>query len=203
MSLRPALKRGASMAKKESGGNAWWLIVPGWLWIASGVGVVFFVALFFLSSSKVVYVRNIVTNSIKVQKPKSTELVFDFYTLLPELPETEVWNSELEEGVNESVHSNKAENGKKGVAIQDVDNKQSFGSYLLQVGSFRSMKDADRLRVELLLWGLSPKVEKANIGNGESWHRVQIGPFKDRESLRRAQQVIAEHNIDSLLLKQR
>jgi len=51
----------------------------------------------------------------------------------------------------------------------------------LQVGSFRRYEEADRRKAELALLGYTATVQAANV-NGETWHRVKIGPMPDAEA---------------------
>ena len=51
----------------------------------------------------------------------------------------------------------------------------------LQVGSFRRYEEADRRKAELALLGFNASVQAANV-NGETWHRVKIGPLPDAEA---------------------
>ncbi len=51
----------------------------------------------------------------------------------------------------------------------------------LQIGSFRRYEEADRRKAELALLGYNASVQAANV-NGETWHRVKIGPLPDAEA---------------------
>jgi len=51
----------------------------------------------------------------------------------------------------------------------------------LQVGSFRRYEEADRRKAELALLGFAANVQAANV-NGETWHRVKIGPMPDADA---------------------
>jgi cell division protein FtsN len=74
---------------------------------------------------------------------------------------------------------------------------------LLQVGSFKSNRDADSLRARLLLLNLNAKIEKVSPRKNETWHRVIVGPFSDRSELADARGKLASNGIDSLLLKRK
>lgn len=75
--------------------------------------------------------------------------------------------------------------------------------YVLQAGSFRRLADADAVRARLLLLNLRASIEKVNTADGQTWHRVLIGPFASPEESARARAVLAQNGIDSLLLKRR
>ena len=115
---------------------------------------------------------------------------FEFYTLLPEmevvvpeedLPEPGVAPAERD-GETEVSTAPAVEDG----APAEPDPALESGHYILQVASFRSMKDADGLKAQLTLLGFHPVVQTVAIDSDEKWHRVRIGPYADRESLEAA-----------------
>lgn len=72
--------------------------------------------------------------------------------------------------------------------------------YFLQAGSFRQQDDAERRRAEILLLGLDPKIEQTSGDNGR-WFRVSLGPFESHDAITRARGLLANQNIDSVLLR--
>ncbi len=72
--------------------------------------------------------------------------------------------------------------------------------YFLQAGSFRQQEDAERRRAELLLLGLTPNIEESTVDSGR-WFRVSLGPFESHEAVSKARSLLANQNIDSVLLK--
>jgi cell division protein FtsN len=73
--------------------------------------------------------------------------------------------------------------------------------YLVQVGSFKNAADADRLKAQLLLLGMEVRVSRVRIDDGDTWHRVRVGPFADRKSLESARQRLAEAGIRSIVIR--
>lgn len=73
--------------------------------------------------------------------------------------------------------------------------------YRLQVGSFRSQSDAERLRASLLLEGMSAYSQSVEA-NGNTWHRVMVGPFTDRSKMNRAYDELVARNIKPLELRE-
>ena len=73
--------------------------------------------------------------------------------------------------------------------------------YLLQAGSFRDAKDAESMRVQLILLNLDVAISKFNH-NGEIWHRVIVGPFPNRSIMSKTRTTLLENGIESLLLTQ-
>jgi len=69
----------------------------------------------------------------------------------------------------------------------------------LQVGSFRHYEEADRRKAELALLGYAATVQAANV-NGETWHRVKIGPMPDAEA-RKLRDRLKAVGMNPLLVK--
>mgnify|MGYP000866533504 FL=1 len=69
----------------------------------------------------------------------------------------------------------------------------------LQVGSFRRYEEADRRKAELALLGYAATVQAANV-NGETWHRVKIGPLPDAEA-RKLRDRLKAVGMNPLLVK--
>lgn len=74
--------------------------------------------------------------------------------------------------------------------------------YFLQAGSFRKQADADKVRAQIILLGQSVKVESGTVKD-ETWYRVLVGPFSNREQLTGAQKQLAGAGFSNLLLQQR
>ena len=104
---------------------------------------------------------------------------FEFYKMLPE--------SEVDTTNVEPYKS----------TPKDVKPKHT---YVLQVGSFQSGSDAERLRAQLILQGL-PNVHtrKVTNSNGTVWHQVRSGPFDNRSQLNKAQDRLVRMNIQPLV----
>jgi cell division protein FtsN len=73
--------------------------------------------------------------------------------------------------------------------------------YLVQVGSFKQAADADRLKAQLLLLGMEVRVSRVRIDDGDTWHRVRVGPFADRKTLEVARQRLAEAGLRSIVIR--
>lgn len=65
----------------------------------------------------------------------------------------------------------------------------------IQVASFSDAADAERLRAELIINGLtSTHLTEADLGDRGIYHRVMVGPFNDRSQLNKAQDILADLN---------
>jgi cell division septation protein DedD len=78
----------------------------------------------------------------------------------------------------------------------------SGGRYILQAGSSRNAADAERLRAGLALQGMVAQVQQVAI-NGETWHRIRVGPFGSRTDADAAQRQLHAAKINTMLLELR
>ena len=77
------------------------------------------------------------------------------------------------------------------------------GTYVLQVGSFRSEAEAERHRARLALLGLEAWVQTIAIDGEATWHRVQVGPYDEIGALNDARVRLRENDIETMALKVR
>lgn len=172
-----------------------------WPWFFTGLALGLFVALF-------VYLRQYVPEqmasmqehkeSSRVERPKRTSTQsrsnqssydrpqFEFYTILPEM-EITVPDSEVQ------------------VATQPLpepkEKDETGGSYMLQVGSFQKLEQADELKATLALIGFEAEIQSVAVAGGQTWHRVRLGPYTDLARLNETRIRLRENNIEALLLK--
>jgi len=110
-------------------------------------------------------------------KPK-----FDFYKILPEIevkvPDWEI----LSPAVNKK-------------------NEFKQGTYVLQVGSFKQYKDADRAKAGLALGGIQAKIHRVVINGQDVWYRVHVGPYSDIGSVQAMRARLIESGNDFILLR--
>jgi len=112
---------------------------------------------------------------------------FDFFTLLPRM-EVVVPEEELEPAPADAPSSPAAATA------------PPAAGYLLQVGSFRNDRDADRLKAQLLLAGFEASVVRVRSERGQVWHRVRTGPYRDTRSLKAARTRLAANGIRNPLV---
>lgn len=116
----------------------------------------------------------------EVKKSASEKPRFEFYTLLPEqeviIPDSEVREQQ-----------------------QRMAEKQS-GTYVIQVGSFRSKEDADSLKAKLAFLGVESTIDSVS-SKEETWHRVRVGPFTDSRELNRIRNRIHANKMNTLVVK--
>jgi cell division protein FtsN len=76
------------------------------------------------------------------------------------------------------------------------------GSYLLQVGSFRSNADAERLRAELALLGIQTSIHTATIGDGKTYHRVRTAAL-EQAAANAVQTKLKRNGHESMMMRAR
>ncbi len=168
--------------------------VPGWAWLLAGValGLGIAVAAYFQLRPGGEPPPPPPAARTTPQQPEAPKPVppapkprFDFYTILPE----------MEVVVPEESITGKTEQG-----VRQVEKP---GTYLLQVGSFRTLRQADQLKARLALLGFEPRIQKVTVDDGRTFHRVRVGPFHDLQALNQARARLREHHIKAMLLKVR
>jgi len=78
---------------------------------------------------------------------------------------------------------------------------QADARFMLQAASFRQADDADRLAERLRDFGLLAQISEVKSGDGDTWHRVQVGPYRDRRELTRAQDLMVTQGIEPLMIQ--
>lgn len=73
--------------------------------------------------------------------------------------------------------------------------------YMLQAASFREPGDAQQLQRRLRDFGLLAQVSEVKASGGETWHRVQVGPYADNREISRAQDLMVTQGIEPLLIR--
>lgn len=129
---------------------------------------------------------------------KTVEPTFDFYTLLPEM---EVVVESKNKGEPPVVSSPPEESQPATTTPAETKQPEPAESYMIQVGSFKKLADADGFRARLALLGIESKVQTVTIDSKETWHRVQVGPIAGRNKADALQKQLRENDIDSLLMR--
>jgi cell division protein FtsN len=74
--------------------------------------------------------------------------------------------------------------------------------YLIQAASFHAMDDAESLRAQLILIGMTVRTTAVQVAD-KSWYRVTVGPFPSQAEATRAMTRLHELDLDALLIKRR
>lgn len=108
---------------------------------------------------------------------------YDFFTVLPEM-EVVVPEQELDRQARPEAPA------------QQNDAQQ----YILQVGSFQALSDAEQQKAKLALLGETASIQTVTV-NGATWHRVRIGPVSGARQADEKRNKLADNDIDSLVMK--
>jgi len=121
--------------------------------------------------------------------PKSQEegeaQQFDFYEMLPKY---------------EVVIPEKDGKGGAAPAIVNGGPVDKPGAYILQAGSFRNHKDADRVKALIAMQGVESKIYKVTIEK-DTWHRVRVGPITNLQQLEDTRSKLRQAQIDALVIR--
>jgi cell division protein FtsN len=176
---------------------------PGWVWLLTGLSMG-------LAVAAVVHLQHTrsgppVAEPVAAQTAKpasqraeeSAELEpaaeapqggFDFYTMLP--------------GLEVVVPEEEARPRAGTAAPASTVPAPAQGRYWVQAGSFRTHHEADRRKAELALLGLSSSIQEVSL-EGQTWHRVRVGPLSDAAQAETTRRRLADNNIGSIAVRER
>jgi hypothetical protein len=111
-------------------------------------------------------------------------------------------------GAEESVDPN------RGLLAKDAGETESLGeagidpktvspsglTYLLQVGTFRAMEDAEQMRARMAILGFEARITDIEK-DGAVLHRVRMGPYGSIEELNKSKARVLENGIDSIVIR--
>lgn len=158
-------------------------ILPAWAWLLGGLLLGLFCSnLFYWKFQNPLQQKKQEKPALQkaskketLEKKLSTQTRFDFYTMLPSMKEEEL--------VNEEAQTQKQQ-------------------YIIQVGSFRDLIQAEELKAQLALLGFEASIQTIKITDKDMWYRVYMGPFKAKEmALQKQQQIEQAQELHSLVLK--
>jgi cell division protein FtsN len=184
--------------------------LPGYIWLLSGLAIGLFVALIIYLDkqpendqdfgSAVQHELEKLKQQAKNKASKKTEpssatkkeQKFNFYTILPELevliPESETRPPPRSSDVKSKTTAIKAQNSKK------------LKQYVLQVGSFQNLTDAEKLKANLAFLGLKAEIQHVTVNN-QAWHRVRTGPYQNKQRLYQNQKLLKQNDIDAISME--
>lgn len=77
----------------------------------------------------------------------------------------------------------------------------STGTFVLQLGSFKGEKDAEHLKAQLAMLGISTRVQSVTLKDGAVWHRVVTGHLEGKQALDEARAKLKKHGHDGVVIK--
>lgn len=200
--------------------------LPSWIWGLAGLSIGLFVALLIQLHHSAPSNTEAVTSLFQPQESdidssigpttgrtsipnEPTQPRFEFYKLLPDqevevpAPEPNLTTPMAKQPTAAAGHRSNAEHPRPQTATAiPRESSPTNASYLLQVGSFRNLDDADQLKARLALLGVEASIQNVELADGGgTWHRVRIGPFSDRKRLNTIRKRLQTDNIHAILLK--
>ena len=223
---KPAPKRGASRNQAPAKQP-----VPGWIWLAIGLAVGAFVVFLMKLEPGGGDIQRAKPEQQKPGKTAEADKAasgtqpikpkYDFYTLLPEtevivppeavpektppVPAQPVPTAPVTQAEAAKIDTARAQAALMGQTpppAPPVIKPAATTQFFLQAGSFRKQADADKVRAQIILLGQVVKVESGTVKD-ETWYRVLVGPFSNREQLTVAQKQLGGAGFSNLLLQQR
>jgi cell division protein FtsN len=173
--------------------------IPAWIWLLTGIliGLVTAVALMHkgylpelkqpkpsVDSTTPAATESALLEDKDSGDTRSKKPRYDFFTVLPEM-EVVVPEQELR---------------RKAEPESSMTSASTQDSYILQVGSFRNPADAEQMKARLALLGSKATVQTVTV-NGQTWHRVRIGPYKGARKADEMRRMLADNQIDTLVMK--
>lgn len=129
--------------------------------------------------SKPVEIKKVIKKKVEKLKQQTQKIKFDFYNMLP----------------NQDVTVQQKQ-------PQPVSNDTtSESTYIVQVASLRNSEDADAFKAKLALNGFNVDVKKTVNSSGNTWYRVQIGPYDNFDDAFDAQNNLRKDNFDGIIKK--
>lgn len=200
--------------------------LPGYLWLLSGLAVGLFVAFIIYLDKQPESKSDFGTavqkelEKLKQQAKKSSvipatdtpavdnqtieekEQKFNFHTILKELEvlipddETQPPNVKNKTTLDTDNINTTITNPARPITAESKSKTQ----YVLQVGSFRSLNDAEKLKANLAFLGLSANIQHVTV-NKQAWHRVRTGPYKNKQQLYASKKTLQQNNIPSISME--
>ncbi|PMR76155.1 SPOR domain-containing protein [Billgrantia endophytica] len=165
------------------------------------------------------------TPTPRVEPSEPRMPTFEFYTLLPEevvaprevastasppevnaIPATRLEESATaDEAVNDDPIAQVIAANLEEDAISATTETQASEAaapagtrYMLQAASFRQSSDAEQLQQRLRNLSLMAQVSQVQSADGDTWHRVMVGPYDDTRELNRAEDLMTTQGIKPL-----
>lgn len=186
-------KRGATRTSSQS------RPLPGWLWLLCGILITLIaveIAPALYDGLKRAHLPHLhPTKSANAGRPAKSgsdkpgnasaqpATHFDFYKMLPKF-QVVIPDQDIET--------------RSGETTKPIETP---GTYVLQVGSFQSYSDADRLKANLALLGVEASIQQVTVDNGQTWNRVRIGPIHNLKKLNDLRVQLRKKNIEPMIVR--
>ena len=187
-----AARRRKAGARKSGSGSS------GWLWLLTGILIGLGLAWYLFSKGFIPQPRmeeqaaldaapgdSSADSEEVAPAAQDSKSKYDFFTVLPEM-EVVVPEQELSRQSQDQ-------------APQPIEQSDT-GRYLLQVGSFRELPDAEQMKASLALLGIVARVQTVTV-NDATWHRVRVGPVNGARAAEDMRRRLNDNGIESMVLR--
>lgn len=79
--------------------------------------------------------------------------------------------------------------------------KTEHEAYELQLGSFRKVQDAERLKAKLAFLGIQTRIQKVTINGNKTFHRVRSGPYSSQQQMDDVRRVLSRNQVKSIVVR--
>lgn len=194
-----AAKRGKSQARRNSGGGRGGL--PGWAWLLTGLLVGVGLAAWVLHRQGLLSADTLLPKPdpsasaprepeppVAQQPAKSepTKPKYEFYTVLKER-EVQIPDAELAEQAKQPPPASSAE--------------PTAERLFLQAGAFADPARAEEVKAAIAFSGLIARIEPTQNRNGQTVHRVMLGPFASSRELEAAKTALAGSGVQAIAIR--
>lgn len=137
------------------------------------------------------------TDALPAPKPEeSTEIV---KPPKPEKPEKPEKSDHTEDGAKGDKAKADAERAKAEAALSGKP--VALEKYYLQAGAFEDPSEADNLKARLALMGVEASVQKVELPEKGTVHRVRVGPYLGSDDMNKARQQLSSNGINVAIVK--
>lgn len=172
--------------------------LPLWLWLFAVLAVGGFVFLIYYldqyeksktGGQETQVTAPAVSGSSEEKKEKASDsgTDFSFYKLLP--------------NISVDVPKNKNDQRESAGTAGEAQPSSASHQYILQVGSFKDFKEADKLKARLAFLGIQVNIEKVTLNTSDVWHRVRVGPIQSEREMNKVRNQLRQQQIEPIMLK--
>lgn len=132
--------------------------------------------------------KSVVSNTNNNNSTEESKSRFDFYKILPGIDEPDSGNV-----------PNAKEIAKASPQAESV--QRATNSYFLQIGSFKSAHEAEKVKAELAFLGMMAAIQPTESSDKGTWYRVRVGPFSDINEIDQIRASLQENQIESNIIR--
>ena len=132
--------------------------------------------------------KSVVNNTNSTNTAEESKSRFDFYKILP--------------GIDEPDSGSIPNPKELAKASPQIDTtKHTTNNYFLQIGSFKSAREAEKVKAELAFLGMIAAIQATESSDKGTWYRVRMGPFSDIHEIDQVRASLQENQIESNIIR--